>query len=228
MGLFTDLFSTKPAEAAAEAKITGYNNAKSDANAALTTGQAGADTLYGQAGDLYKPIMANAGNGSDAYADATGANGAEGLARAGNLFRSATGYQGGLTTGVDQLARTAAARGDTGGNLSGDIIKFASDYDAQKYGNYVSNLAPWLGANQSAVTGAAGVKTGQAGVDLGVAGQKASNDWNAATGIGNANADKELAPYSASSNFWSSLMGLGNMALKASGVGGYAPSVKAA
>jgi hypothetical protein len=125
------------------------------------------------------------------------------------------------------VARTAAQRGDLGGgNTSADMIKFASDYDNSKYTGYVNALAPYLGANANAISGAAGVKTGQAGVDTGIAGMQSQNQWNAQTGIGNANADADLAKYSASSNFWSALMGGANMALKASGVGGYAPGGK--
>ena len=47
-------------------------------------------------------------------------------------------------------------------------------------------------------------------------------------GTGQANADKDMAAYSASQNFWGALMGGANMALKASGVGGYAPTGRAA
>jgi hypothetical protein len=51
-------------------------------------------------------------------------------------FKSLPGYSGGLTTGIDAVDRGAAARGALGGgNTSADIIKFASDYDANKYGN---------------------------------------------------------------------------------------------
>jgi hypothetical protein len=126
--------------------------------------------------------------------------------------------------------RGAAARGDLGGgNTSADTIKYASDYDANKYGNYLSALAPNLAGATSATAGGAGVLGTQATSDLGVASQRAGLDYGAATGIGNANADAALAPYSASQNFWSALTGVGNMALKATGVGGYgAPSLKAA
>lgn len=225
MGLFTDLFSTKPAQDAAQAQIQGYNTGATNANAALTTGQTGADALYGQAGGLYQPLIASTTQGSNAYGDATGANGAAGLARAKALYQADPGYSGGLNTGIDQVMRTAAARGDLGGgNTSADEIKFASDYDNQKYSNYVQSLAPYLGANANAVSGAAGVKTGQAGLDLGVAGTKASNFWNAATGAGNAQAQADLAPYQASQNFWGALLGGAQLGLKASGLGGFAPS----
>jgi hypothetical protein len=223
--IFTDLFSTKPAEDAAAAKTTGLTNANNTSAAALTAGQTGADALYGKAQDAFGNLVSSTAGGSSAYGDATGANGADGAARAAAIFRSLPGYSGGLNTGVDQVMRTAAQRGDLGGgNTSADEIKFASDYDANKYGSYVSSLAPYLGANSSAVAGQAGAYGAQGSADLGVAGQKASNDYSTASGIGNANADAALAPYSASSQFWSSLMGGANMVLKASGVGGYAPS----
>jgi hypothetical protein len=111
--------------------------------------------------------MTSTGRGSAAYGDATGANGAEGLARAKALYQADPGYSGGLTTGIDQVARTAAMRGDLGGgNTSADMIKFASDYDNRKYG-LCAKLSPYLGANANAVSGYAGTKTGQAGLDTG-------------------------------------------------------------
>jgi hypothetical protein len=216
MSIFDDLFSTKPAEDAANDKISGLNNAVSQANGTLTTAQGNADSLYGQAGSYYSPLVASTTAGSNAYGDASGANGAEGLARAKALYQADPGYSGGLTTGIDQVARTAAMRGDLGGgNTSADMIKFASNYDNQKYSDYVSKLSPYLGANANAISGMAGTKTGQAGIDTGIYGQQAQNQWNAQTGIGNANADKDLAPYNASKNFWGALSGAADLAIKA-------------
>lgn len=128
------------------------------------------------------------------------------------------------------MNRGAAARGDLGGgNTSADTIKFASDYDANKYGSYLSALAPNLAGATSATSGGAGVLGAQATADQTAAAQKAQYGYNSATGIGGANADAALAPYAASQNFWGALMGAGNMALKATGVGGYGvPSLKAA
>jgi hypothetical protein len=151
MGIFTDLFSSGPAEDAAKDKIAGLNNAVSQANTTLDTATTNANSLYGQAGSYYTPLVASTTAGSSAYGDATGANGAEGLARAKALYQSNPGYSGGLTTGIDQVARTAAQRGDLGGgNTSADMIKFASDYDNSKYSGYVNSLAPYLAANNSA------------------------------------------------------------------------------
>jgi hypothetical protein len=223
--IFTDLFSTQPAQDAANAKIAGYTNGNNTAQTALTAGQTSADQLYGQAYQPFASLMDTTGAGAKSYADATGVNGQAGIDAAGSTFKSLPGYSGGLTTGIDQVMRTNAAAGNLGGgNNTADEIKFASDYDAGKYGNYVSSLAPYLGANQNAVAGGASVLGANAAADLGAAGQKAQYGYNAATGTGNANADAALAPYSASQNFWGALTGLGSLGLKASGVGGFAPS----
>lgn len=121
--------------------------------------------------------------------------------------------------------RTNAAAGNLGGgNNTADEIKFASDYDNQKYSQYTSALAPYLGANSSAISGQAGVLGNEATTNTAVAGQQASNSYNSAVGSGNAQAQADMAPYTASQNFWSALTGLGSLGLKASGVGGFAPS----
>lgn len=219
MGIFNDLFSTKPAEEAAAAKKAGLQQGydalsgaygqgrdqfstdlgygrdalRSDlasgrgalstdlasgrgaltsnidaGNSAIRSGYgAGRDAIkagYDDASALYRPLLASTSAGANAYGDATGANGAEGIARGGSTFKSLPGYSGGLTTGIDAVDRGAAARGALGGgNTSADIIKFASDYDANKYGSYVSSLAPYLGLNANAVSGAAGLDTARAG-----------------------------------------------------------------
>lgn len=225
MGIFTDLFSTKPAQKAADDIKAGYTAGETNASTELTQGQNTADTLYGQAYAPFSSLIDTTGAGAKTYADATGVNGQPGIDAAGSLFKSLPGYSGGLTTGIDAVDRGAAARGALGGgNTSADIIKFASDYDANKYGSFVSALAPYLGANQSAIAGGAAVKGSQAAADLGVAGQKATNTFNASVGSGNAQGQADLAPYNASQNFWSALMGGAGLALKASGIGGFAPS----
>jgi len=227
--IFTDLFSTDAADQAAKDKISSINTGITQANSALDTGQASADALYGKALVPFNSLSSKFGAGQDAYNDATGVNGADGLARAKAAYTSIPGYSGGLTTGIDAVNRGAAARGDLGGgNTSADTIKFASDYDAQKYGNYLSALAPNLSGATTAATGQAGVLTGQAGADLGVAGTKANIAYGGNSAIGDTQAQADMAPYTASQNFWSALTGGAQMALKASGFGGYAPTTKAA
>ena len=225
MGLFSDLFSTQPAQNAAGDIQRGYNTGATTANTTLGNAQGGADALYGQAYQPFSNLINSTGAGATAYGNATGVNGQAGIDAAGSTFKSLPGYSGGLTTGIDQVNRTAASRGMLGGGqTSADEIKFASDYDANKYGNYVSSLAPYLGANQSAVSGGANVLGSEAGTNTAIAGQQAQNSNQAAIGGGNAQGQADLAPYQASSNFWGALTGLGSLGLKASGIGGFAPS----
>lgn len=235
--IFTDLFSSKPAEAAAAAKSQGFTTGNTLAQGALTQGQTQAAPLYDQAYGNFNTLAGKFGAGQDAYNNATGVNGQAGIDRAGAIFRSLPGYSGGLTTGIDQLNRGAAARGMlAGGNTSADTIKFASDYDANKYGNYLTSLAPNLSGALSATAGGAGVLGARATADQALGAQSAQYGYNAATGTGNANADAALAPYSASSNFWSALLGGANTLAKAyggmpsggSGVGSYGQSSNAA
>lgn len=229
MGLFTDLFSDKPAQDAAAALKQGYATGLDQSNTTLANAQTGADSLYQQGYSPFASLIKTTGAGSDAYADATGANGADGLTRAKTLFTSTPGYQSGFDLLNDANDRLAASRGIlASGNTIADTAKLATTYADQNYGNFVNRLAPYVGASTAAASGGASVLGGQAASDLGVAGQKSQNQWNAATGSANADAQADLAKYSASQNFWGALMGGANMALKASGIGGYGSSAKAA
>jgi hypothetical protein len=227
--IFTDLFSTDAADKAAADLKAAYGNASTTANNTL---QGGLDTATGLYDKALVPFQTLAGNytaNKSAYDDATGVNGQAGIDRATAAFKALPGYSGGLTTGIDQVNRTAAARGDLGGgNTSADEIKFASDYDNQKYSNYLQSLLPgynaFTGAATTGATGQAGVLGSEAAANLGVTGQQATNDYNSTVGQGQAQSQADLAPYQASSNFWGALTGLGSLALKASGIGGFAPA----
>lgn len=226
MGLF-DIFSSDAAEKAADDLKAAYGTAATTANSALQGGLDKATPLYGQALVPFQTLATKFGAGQDAYNDATGVNGQAGIDRATAAFRSLPGYNGGLTTGIDQVNRTAAQRGQlAGGNTTADEIKFASDYDANKFGNYLTALAPNLAGATSAATGQAGVLGSEAAANLGVAGSQASNLYNSTVGQGQAQAQGDMAPYQASANFWSALTGLGSLGLKASGIGGFAPTAR--
>jgi len=215
MGIFS-LFSDDDAKKAAADQTAAIQQGIAQGNSALTAGQTTTDQLYGQAGVPFTNLSAKLSPALGSYIDAIGGNGQAGIDRATTAFKSMPGYQGGLTTGIDQVNRTAAARGDVGGgNTSADEIKFASDYDAGKYGNYVSNLAPVLGGTTSAAAGQAGVLTSQARTDANYAGTKANLAYTGNSQIGQAQAQADLAPYQASQNFWGALLGTGTAIAKA-------------
>jgi hypothetical protein len=203
------LFSDKPAQNAAQAQIDsikyGYSNL---ASPLYEAGRGALTENFGKAGDVYSGLRTGTQAGSDAYGDATGANGPEGLARARALFTSTPGYTEGINMALDQNDRRAASRGMLGsGNTIADTTKLAGDYASQKYGQYTNALQPYLGANAGAAAGQAGVYQGL-GTGLNASDMSQGQlGFNAAAGIGNAQAQAELAKYQTSGNFINALLG---------------------
>jgi len=194
---------------------------QNQANTALDTGYNTAAGLYGQARVPFADLYAKGSKGYDTFLDATGVNGAEGIGRAGDIYRSLPGYNAGREMGLNDLERRAAMRGNLGGgNTSADTIKYASDYDAQKYKDFLSGLAPNLGMASGAATGEGALFGQQAGLAGNVGGAKAGYGFKTETGIGDANADATMANEKSSQNFWGALLGGANLAGKAFGVGG--------
>lgn len=221
MGFLDNLlapFSAEPAKNAAQAQITGLQNAQNAANASLNSGLATSNNYLTKAYGLYGPLSDLANKGSTSYADALGLNGAAGSDAARAAFTSLPGYQEGLNTGLDTLERRASARGLLGsGNTSADTIKYATDYANQNYGNYLQSLAPFLNLNQN-VTGARSGILGQQGANaIDIAKLQGGIGYQTQQGIGNANAQAALAPQQAGNNFINTLLGVGKVAASAFG-----------
>ena len=138
-----------------------------------------------------------------------------GHARARAAFRTSPGYDFSLNSGLDALDRRAASRGKlASGNTNLDTINFAKGLADQEWGNYVSRLAPYLTGAQTATAGRAGVATGL-GKQLNTNQlYKGGIGFQTEAGIGNANADAEMADTNASANLWQALMGGANAAAK--------------
>lgn len=213
MGFF-DIFTTDAQDAAAESQKAGLNAGYTQASGLLGQGRDALTTNYAAALQPFNTALTQATTtgtkGYDAYADASGANGPEGLARAKQNFQATPGYSEGLNMGLDQNDRRAASRGMLGsGNTSADTIKFANDYASQKYGQYTAGLSPYTN-NPAQITG---IASGMAGVNTGLGnalnqsyGQQASSAYGTQTGIGNANANADLANLTASQNIWGAAM----------------------
>jgi hypothetical protein len=215
MGLF-DAFTAKNGKSAAMAGAWGaqqgmaaanglFNNAQNE----IRQGVSQADALFAPLGSTVERGMA----GYNMYGDVSGANGADGLARAGELFRQVPGYSGGMTQGLDAIQRTAAARGKlNSGNTEQDMVRFASDYDAQRFGDFRAGLAPYLSApnQQMALAGArAGLYTGQGTALANILGQMANNTRQGYQQTGAAMGDYYKANDQASAN---QIAGLGKLA----------------
>ena len=78
-------------------------------------------------------------------------------------------------------------------------------------------LQPYLGANQSAVGGEAGLYSGLGTGLAGLYGQQGQAAQATQTGIGNANADAALADYNASRNIWTTVLGVVQAGLSCAG-----------
>jgi hypothetical protein len=214
MGLF-DIFSTEPANNAATAKVQAFKKAQEKSNAAIDQGVNVGSGYYDKAMVPFQSMFERGTKGYDAYLDATGVNGADGIGRARENFMSLPGYTEGINMALDQNDRRAAARGMLGsGNTIADTTKLATDYSNQKYGDYLSALAPNIGAAQGAATGQAGVLTGQGNMFANAGVKKADNIWKSQAGIGGAQADAAMADYGASKNMWDAIMGGVNLATK--------------
>src|SRR5262245_27913769 len=182
--------------------------------------------LYGQAGQSlnrnymsaiapYQNLQPGATGGASAYADATGANGPEGLARARAMFTQMPGYTEGMKAATDETTRSLAAQGVAAGNIGAGVADRTNRYVNDLYGQYVQRLNPYL---QYSLGTAGGISEGYRGLGnaesalLMSQGQQASSAANAEA---KALADQERAKYIGSQNFMNFAGNLGSAALNA-------------
>lgn len=211
MGLF-DLFSNDTAEQAAQQRNQGLQQGYDALSSNYGQGRDAINTGASTAQGYYAPLLAKYGQGSNAYGDATGANGAEGTARARANFQADPGYNFQRDQGLQALQRTHAAAGNlSSGNADADTLKYATGLADQSYGSYVSRLAPYLGAEQGAVGGAAGIATGQGGaLNQSYMGQGSAANANY-TGQGASNAAATMNNYNVGQNQLNALTSIGKL-----------------
>lgn len=172
-----------------------------------------------------------------------GLNGAAGKQAALTSLENTPGYQFQLQQGNNAINAKAAA---TGSLDSGNTLLALSNYNqglaGTTYQNAVNNLMPFLGQANAAASGIAntytGLGSGLAGINTGLGtnlantytglGNATASQYNTLaglnyqtqTGIGNANANADLAGLTASGNIWNAIGSLGGAALGAVGGGG--------
>jgi hypothetical protein len=211
MGLF-DLFSNDDAEKAAQQRNQGLQQGYDALSGLYGQGRDALTSGANQASSLYQPLVASTTAGANAYGDASGANGSAGLQRADATFKNSGQYGNygfSLDQGLQALDRTHAAAGNlSSGNADTDAMKYATGLANSTYSSYLSGLSPYLGANNSAVSGAAGI---QAGLGSGI-NQSYQNQGNAAnanyTGQGASNAAATMNNYNVGANELNALTGL--------------------
>lgn len=116
---------------------------------------------YGAALDPFRDILRTANRGANHYAQALGLAGPQGQQAAYNRFMRTPGIQAGFDMGQQAIDRGAASRGMLGsGNTMIDLQKFATDYGSQKFGDYMSQLSPFLNQQMQAAQGMGAIRTG--------------------------------------------------------------------
>lgn len=194
------MFTGEPLEAAADAKRVAAEKGYADLAGLYGQSRDALSTNYTKALDPYLDLQTRAGTGYDAYADASGANGPAGLARARVNFNASV--QPDVDTAVEKMLRAGNAGGLAIGNTMQGIGDSVAKTMQSAYGDYVSRLNPFLSQLGSAAGGIANIFTGLGGnlanifTGQGQAANKAQQD------IGQANADKEMADYVGSQNLW--------------------------
>lgn len=219
MGIF-DIFSSKPAQDAAQSRIAGLNAGYNSALGAINTGLANATNSYDKALVPFTTLAGTANNAYGAYADALGLNGPQGSARAKAAFTSAPGYQYTVDQAIENADRGAAARGTlASGGQRANEIGIASNLANQNWSNYLGSFAPYLSAAPQLAAGQAGIYSSLGGLNYDAGKTTGNYGWQKDTGIGDANAAADLAKYNASGNLWNALFNGAKLATSAFGSG---------
>lgn len=217
MGLF-DIFSGDDLRDAAAAKEAAIRQGYSDFANLFGQGRDALSTNAGVAAGYYQPVYDTALRGYDAYADALGLNGADGIARARAMYQATPGFDAQLDAGLEALDRGAAARGSlsSGGTRAAEM-KYASDLAGQGWSNYLDALSGYGGQALGSAGGLGGIY-GQlgSGLDSSFRGQ-GQGAFNAAVKIGDAQEEAALADYKASQNMWDSIFKAANIAARVYG-----------
>lgn len=209
MGIFDNiagLFTGANSQDAANAQIAGIQTGLTNATNAINTGSGDLTTNYTAALQPFLTNLATGQAGTTAYGNALGLNGPSGNAAATAAFWNNPGIQAQLQTGSQNVLRNAAQTGTTAsGATLGALQNLGQNTASQGWNTYVSQLAPYLNFNQGAAGGVANTYTGLGNALNANQGSLANLNWQAATGIGNANANADLANNAAGANTLSAL-----------------------
>ena len=173
-------------------------------------------STLGNAAAQYQP-------GFNAYGDASGANGVQGLQRATDVYHNSGQYGAyGVANDAAQQAiqRTAAAGGmGASGNVINAATNKALDLGNQYWGQYQQGLQPYLQypAQIAAAQGTLSAGLGNA-LNSSYQGQGGAANTTQTT-IGNNNAGAEMNNYKVGANDLSAITGLGSLATGAFGAG---------
>lgn len=205
MGIF-DVFGTADQTAAANSQIAGLNAANAAATGNINQGIGALNSNYTSALQPYLQNYNTANSGVTALQNVLGLNGQAGNTSALTALQNTPGYKFQQGTLDDTVNAQAAA---TGMNASGNQLlalnKVNTGLADSTYNNYVSQLMPFLQQSNAAAGGIANVDTGLGSSLANQYGTLAGLNFQTQTGIGNANANKDLAGLQASGNMWNAI-----------------------
>lgn len=222
MSLFSEVFGSNSgyqqgARAAASGLQSGYNAATPLYN----TGRTAVTTDYANALAPYTALNKSATTGANAYGAALGLGGGD-PAQIQAQLAATPGYQFQLGQGLQSIDRGAASRGLlSSGNTAMAEQQYGQGLANQTYQNYVQNLQPYLGQQNTAAAGIAGVNTGLGNTINSSYGNQGNLAFNTQAGIGQAQAAGDIAQANADNSFLSGITGLGTKLL---GNVGYNPA----
>jgi hypothetical protein len=200
MGIF-DALTTTDQTNAANAQIAGINQGLTNYGAANAAGNQALQTNYAAALAPFTQNLQATQTGQQGLLNALGLGGQAGNQSAMTALQNTPGYQFQLQQGDNAITSQDAASGKTGsGNEGIALSNYNQGLAGTTYNNYISQLQPFLGAAGNAASGAGAVNTGL-GSALN-ANQQAYGQAQLAgqAGIGNANANSDLAGLTQSSN----------------------------
>jgi hypothetical protein len=211
-GIF-DIFTGQSGVDAANAQIAGINSGQTAATTALNQGVGALNTNYSAALQPFTQNYQTAQGGVNALGNALGLNGAAGNASATAAFQNNPGYQFQLQQGDQNVLRNQAQTGQlNSGATNLDLQAQGQGLANQTYQQYVQNLQPYLGQSNAAASGIANVDTGLGNALNSNYGSQANLGYTAATGIGNANANADLAQGKGIANLWGAGLSLASAA----------------
>lgn len=214
-GIF-DLFTNQNAQDAANAQKAGIFQGYNLANDAIGSGNQALQTNYTSA---LQPFLQNYGQAQGgvnqllASLGIGGAGGAAGGDAITAMLRNSPGYQFQLNQGSENVLRNAARAGTGASGQTLNALQTQGQGLAdQTWQQYINNLQPFLGASGQAAGGIGGVYTGLGqGLNQNAL-AKAGLGYTAATDVGKAQANANLANNQASANMLNALMNAGKLA----------------
>jgi hypothetical protein len=226
MASIFDIFGTGAQRDAANAQIQGINTGQQQARGDINAGTQALTNNYAGALQPYLQNWGTANKGVNALNNVLGLNGARGGQTAQQALEATPGYAFQQRAGEAGVNAGAAATGMLGsGNQAIALQKQGQGLADTTYQNYVNNLLPYMGLAQNSAGGIAGVDTGLGNAVAGQQNMLGNLDYASATGIGNANANADLAGLTAGANIFNLIGSLGRMGTPGGGsLGGNAIS----